>query len=305
MGSEKTKLVAVVARVLVFSILSYGFYVTLWDDIFDSTSPSAGNPKTANNKPIAEFYINISEIYAGDIVDFISRSYDPDEDSVQSHSWVVTQNSQIITSSDADWFFSWNFSAPGTYIVSLGVTDSQNLNSDISTMEIVVLEKTDVVVEPAPQLKYSQDFESDDLENLPKDWTSLSGAVLSYDSTQIYKGSHSLKVLSSGNQAQFGAVASIDLSGDIHGLLKGIETQTTVFLKSESKLKANLSIRAKNAAGQTILSIDQPPVPVTSSWSKLSASYNIPPECQILEVSIIVEGKGTVWIDNFEIDIIK
>lgn len=99
-------------------------------------TPPPPPPDGNNHKPVARFTVS-TPVYAGSPVTYHDQSYDPDPgDYITKWKWT---NNQAV------------FATPGTYQVTLVVTDSHGLDSDPCTLNIQVLAPT-VTVTPEQTL---------------------------------------------------------------------------------------------------------------------------------------------------------
>jgi PKD repeat protein len=121
----------------------YGFNSLNW------TLPAwigKNNVATRQNQiPVAKFTMSKSKVYAGDKIDFVSNSTDPDlDDSIASYEWSVSRNQDMYILFSREQNPSYTFDIDGDYVVSLIVKDSTGISSEAFHIAFKVYPKEDI-----------------------------------------------------------------------------------------------------------------------------------------------------------------
>jgi hypothetical protein len=102
-----------------------------------------------NQVPVAKFTMSKSKVYAGDKIDFVSNSTDPDlDDSIASYEWSVSRNQDMYVLFSREQNPSYTFDIDGDYIVSLIVKDSTGISSEAFHTAFKVYPKEDIPNSP-------------------------------------------------------------------------------------------------------------------------------------------------------------
>lgn len=136
-----------IAAVLVVAALLAGGYYGYKN--LDNILPALGfgnNTATAQNQiPIAKFTMSKSKVYAGDKIDFVSESSDPDiDDQITSYEWSVSRNEDMYILFSKEQNPSYVFEEDGNYIVSLIVKDTAGISSAAYKASFIVHPKEEI-----------------------------------------------------------------------------------------------------------------------------------------------------------------
>jgi|GEM_PF-900686 len=98
-----------------------------------------------NQIPVAKFSMSKSKIYAGDKIDFVSESTDPNiNDKIMSYEWSVSRNEDTFILFSREQNPSYIFEQDGNYVVSLIVKDSEGISSAAYHVNFTVYPKEEI-----------------------------------------------------------------------------------------------------------------------------------------------------------------
>jgi hypothetical protein len=136
-----------VASVLIIAALLAGGYYGYnnLNRIFPALGVGSNISANQNQIPIAKFSISKSKVYAGDRIDFISESTDPDiNDKITSYEWSVSKNNDMYILFSKEQNPSYIFDSEGDYIVSLIIKDLAGISSSAYKINITVYPKVEI-----------------------------------------------------------------------------------------------------------------------------------------------------------------
>lgn len=136
-----------IASVLIIAAILAGGYYTydFWHNIFPAIGIGNNAPTKQNQIPVAKFSISKSKIYAGDRIDFISESTDPDiNDKITDYEWSVSRNDDMFILFSREQNPYYVFEDEGNYVVSLIIKDSAGISSTAYKLSFTVYPKENI-----------------------------------------------------------------------------------------------------------------------------------------------------------------
>ena len=149
--------------------------------------------------------------------------------------------------------------------------------------------------------KFNLGFEKTILDKeLPDDWFKWGTFDLSKDSTTVYAGNYSGKIIGNNNDS-FGCIAY-----RIPSKYKGKEIKLEGFMKIENVENghAGLLMRLDGKNGTVQFdNMKKEAISGTSDWKKYTISLPFDADIEQIYIAGILAGSGTAWFDNFTVKI--
>lgn len=154
----------------------------------------------------------------------------------------------------------------------------------------------------APETLQNPGFETSDAKKRVSAWTAIVHADDSYrveaDDTQAFSGKHSLVIQNTGRPSWGGAIQTIRADR-----LANREITFSAQVKSMGATAPGFQMALRLLkTGQEIAWIKTPAVTGDADWKKLSLQTTIPKDCTDVEINLILDGDGRVWVDDVRLD---
>lgn len=156
-----------------------------------------------------------------------------------------------------------------------------------------------------PDTLQNPGFESRDASGKLADWLSVVHGGDSYhvnlDETQALAGKNSLIIKNTGTPSWGGAHQTIRAER-----MAGREIELTAQVKAASITAPGFYVALKiTQMGRELNFIkSEAPVLGDADWKKISLRAMLPKETTHLEVSLILDGDGSVWVDDVRLDLL-